>query len=339
MIARLLNLCGLYLGPESDLLPAAPDNPEGYWEHRDFVKIDEALLAAFSGAWDLPPALPEKWEEQALAGPVGAQAAGFIAGFSRCERWGWKDPRASLIMPFWRRLLPDLRVIVCVRNPLSVARSLSRRGYNSKAFSFGLWQTYNSRLLADTSPEQRIITHYDSFFRSPETELARILNLLGWPVSEQTIKEACATISPSLVHSWNGAADLEREGVPKGLSELYDKLCEEAGPVYRSLSSIPATGATTANNPEDQKAARGSDGPAATAELLTWRAEKYEHLVEELLVEREHLERALAEQGRWARELENALREQQAIMDAYRRRLGPLVPLARAVITKIARSK
>jgi hypothetical protein len=29
MVARLLNLCGLYLGPEGELLPSTPDSPGG----------------------------------------------------------------------------------------------------------------------------------------------------------------------------------------------------------------------------------------------------------------------------------------------------------------------
>ena len=53
MVARLLNLCGLYLGPESELSPPAPDNPEGYWENKHFVGINDRILAHLDAGWDL----------------------------------------------------------------------------------------------------------------------------------------------------------------------------------------------------------------------------------------------------------------------------------------------
>jgi hypothetical protein len=37
MLTRLLHSCGLYLGPESALMPAQADNPDGFWEHLGFV--------------------------------------------------------------------------------------------------------------------------------------------------------------------------------------------------------------------------------------------------------------------------------------------------------------
>ena len=37
MVTRLLHCCGLELGPESELMPAQADNPEGFWEHLHLV--------------------------------------------------------------------------------------------------------------------------------------------------------------------------------------------------------------------------------------------------------------------------------------------------------------
>ena len=33
MLARLLHSCGLYLGPDTDLMPGRADNPDGFWEN------------------------------------------------------------------------------------------------------------------------------------------------------------------------------------------------------------------------------------------------------------------------------------------------------------------
>ena len=45
MVSRLLSQCGVYLGPENELMAPAPDNPEGYWENIHFVDLNDRLLA------------------------------------------------------------------------------------------------------------------------------------------------------------------------------------------------------------------------------------------------------------------------------------------------------
>lgn len=54
LVTNLLRLCGLYLGDEQDLMPATPDNQRGYWENRKFSDLNDEILAALGGTWDLP---------------------------------------------------------------------------------------------------------------------------------------------------------------------------------------------------------------------------------------------------------------------------------------------
>jgi hypothetical protein len=123
MVARLLNVCGLDLGPEADLLPPAFDNPAGFWESAGFVRLSDALLRAWGGSWGRPPA---------TAGPppggLRDRALALVGRFAGRGPWGWKDPRCCLALPFWRGLVPGLRVLVCVRHAAAAARSLAARG-------------------------------------------------------------------------------------------------------------------------------------------------------------------------------------------------------------------
>jgi hypothetical protein len=66
MLTRLLHACGLYLGPESALMPAQADNPEGFWEHLGFVAVNDELLNELGGAWDLPPKVHENFSDSRL---------------------------------------------------------------------------------------------------------------------------------------------------------------------------------------------------------------------------------------------------------------------------------
>ena len=93
--------------------------------------------------------------------------------------WGWKDPRTSLTLPFWRSAFGPLRTVVVVRNPLEVVTSLYRRNGFSTALALTLWQIYAERALEDTSPDGRLVTHYDSYFFDPDREITRVLDFLG----------------------------------------------------------------------------------------------------------------------------------------------------------------
>ena len=118
MVARTLNLCGLYLGPAADTPPPVPDNPEGHWENSRFVALNEQVLARLHSGWDFPPRPPTDWIAHSDLSPLQDQAIELIQSFVGHPLWGWKDPRNSLTLPFWKHLMPDLKVIICLRHPL-----------------------------------------------------------------------------------------------------------------------------------------------------------------------------------------------------------------------------
>ena len=47
MVAKLLSLCGVYLGGEEELMPPDNYNADGYWENLGFVEINNSLLSHF----------------------------------------------------------------------------------------------------------------------------------------------------------------------------------------------------------------------------------------------------------------------------------------------------
>ena len=233
MVSRLLNLCGLYLGPESDLLPPAQDNPEGYWENKHFVGINDRLLAHLNAGWDLAPAVPKGWETHPEIDALRKESLELIERFSQHEPWGWKDPRNSLTLPFWTHLMPNLKVLIVLRNPLEVAQSLHTRNFSSIAFGLKLWFVHNQRILAAVKTEDIVITHYESYFYAPRAESRRVLDLLNIDASDKVVDEACATVSTSLRHQTAGTEDLKNEAPPDILS-CYRELCEKAGPIYQA---------------------------------------------------------------------------------------------------------
>ena len=151
MVARLLRNCGMDLGPESDLMPPAYDNPDGFWENVNFVAINDELLNELGGAWDLPPLSTQFAQKRFDA--IRARAGTLVSAFSRATVWGWKDPRNSLTLPFWRAIIPKLRTIIVVRNPLEVAEPLRQRNGVSFHLGLSLWGSITTACPSDHAPK------------------------------------------------------------------------------------------------------------------------------------------------------------------------------------------
>lgn len=268
MITRLLNLCGLYLGEESDLAMPGGDNPEGFWENRRFVGINDGLLDSLRGAWDVPPVLEPGWEGTPAVEPFRVQAAGEIARMAPRTPWGWKDPRNSLTLPFWRGLIPGMKLVICLRSPNEVAGSLARRGYASRLFSMNLWRAYHDALIGAVRESSCLITHYDGYFRAPRAELQRLLAFLELEVPPQTLEEACASIRTARRRQPPSEA---LDDFPE-IRERYAHLCSLAGPVYLSgmrESDLPSSGDLT----EAEAARAETDSLIKNLQGRIWQAE------------------------------------------------------------------
>lgn len=227
-VAQLLHMCGLYLGNEEDLFRPRPDNPEGFWENRKFVSLNQQIMEAFGAGWDFPLPLEPGWHEDKRIRPISGMAEGLLEEFDGHEPWGWKDPRNSLTMPFWTRLIPDLRVVICLRNPLEVAQSLRKRGNSSPAFSVNLWEVYYRRLLDVLQDDRYIVTHYQAYFRHPLAELRRLLDFLRMPASDQLVAHARSSALKDLRHHSSTTQQMLESGLSTQVVELYLQLCEQA---------------------------------------------------------------------------------------------------------------
>ena len=235
MVTRLLKDCGLFLGDEEELTGPALDNPEGFWENKNFVELNEEILARFGASWSHPQSLSPRWEFDPVVEPLLVRAGELVARFSQQRHWGWKDPRNSLTIAFWRRIIPSLKFVVCIRNPIEVAHSLFVRGDTTGASQFELWLHYYQQILSVGPPSSRIITHYQSYFEDPREEVGRLTSWLGLNVSNEALERACAGVSGALRHHHMTTSSLREANVPDEVVDLYLRLCEEAGPVCQRL--------------------------------------------------------------------------------------------------------
>jgi hypothetical protein len=230
LITRMLNLCGLYIGQQRDMMPPTGDNPDGYWENLKFLDINDEILRRFGGAWDHPPRVPDDWQEQITSARLDTRSTVLLREFDDREPWGWKDPRNSLTLFFWRNLLPDLKIVVCLRNPLEVAASLHRRNDYSLVRSLTLWLEYNERIVAATCQQDRLITHYDAYFQDyGEAELRRLLEFTGLNPPADALQDCGSLTRHDLRHARSFTQQLAQPDIPGRILQLYTAMCEEAG--------------------------------------------------------------------------------------------------------------
>jgi hypothetical protein len=191
LTVRLLELGGVYLGTDAELLGRSgiAANPKGFWEHRGITRINNRVLNVLGGRWSEPPPLAPGWERaEGLAGEREDARALLERAFGGRELWGWKDPRSSLMLPFWQSLLPaeryDVRYVICLRNPPDVIASLTLPRPKSRWDTGNLWLTYVASALVHTSGRPRLLLPYEDYFRDWRGTVERLLGFAGRPMPE-----------------------------------------------------------------------------------------------------------------------------------------------------------
>jgi hypothetical protein len=180
---RVLNLLGVYVGPAEDLMLAHDtDNPRGYWEPQWMADLNDEILALLGTTWWQPLRAAPGWEGTPDLAPLRERARSLLEEkFGAAALWGWKEPRTTLTLPFWRVLTPNARYVICLRNPVDAIASIRRRPEpDLPAGEWGdLWLEYTARALQETQDSHRLIVFYEDFFLEPQLQIARIASFLG----------------------------------------------------------------------------------------------------------------------------------------------------------------
>jgi len=237
MVARALSLCGLNLGQDDQLLGPSDSNPLGHFEHAGFLRINEGLLAHFGASWHNPPQLQQGWETDASLSHLAAEARQLVGTFSESAVWGWKEPRTTLFVPFWKSIVPSLRFVICLRSPLDVARSLQARNAIPIGAGASLWHQYSRAAVHDTLDSPRIFTFYEDYFRDPVLEINRVAQFCGL-APRGNIPELREAVAHELRHYASQTTDLLNAPlIPAKLKLLYFCLHAVSSQAYPAHSS------------------------------------------------------------------------------------------------------
>src|SRR5690242_11315077 len=178
-VTRVVNLLGVPIGREDRLMPVQADNPAGFWEHLALMDVNDAVLARLGGAWDAPTLVdPSFATSDAFADLRERARAEFDATYDG-DRWVFKDPRVSVLMPFWRAVLGDEHVmLVVLRNPLDIAASLARRQGLPAVYTLALWERYMRLVQRDAAGSTAFVLDYDALLDDPAPVLGPLQQFL-----------------------------------------------------------------------------------------------------------------------------------------------------------------
>lgn len=239
---RVLGAFGVDLGPARSMLSPDPvDNAAGYQEQQPVLELNDELLRALGGHASEPPTPAPGWESQAEVAVFLPRAERLVNELYGAGVWAFKDPRASMLLPFWLQVVPGLRVIVCIRNPLEVARSMDRRG-GPYAIEHWLsaWQLHTRAALSASERIPRELVIYEDLLADPRATARRVgAFALGHEPDELAVAAAAAL--PSSIDRRSSITDQELTAdprVPPEIAHEYFDLREQARSAHGESQEI-----------------------------------------------------------------------------------------------------
>ncbi len=266
LVARIANLLGVFLGPNDGLIMETEYNPTGCWEHRDLLLVSEEILVRLGGNTHDPPEFPTDWETTPMLADLRARARMIIDNdFGEANVWGWKDTRTCLTMPFWQSVLPQMSYIVCVRNPVDVATSLTELGWVS-SFDQGVaaWLRYLVSAIQYTRNQSVLFVSYEDLVRDVPANMERLAEFLGVQgnLTERVRQAVTAFADTNLCHHRSSLVEvMDHPRLPLAVKTLYGF----------TLHYVWASQAHSKNGPESNGELRSS-----LEELATWAMAAYD---------------------------------------------------------------
>lgn len=199
LTAALLQRAGLHIGQR--LMEATTANKKGHFEDLDIYELHKKILQSQeinTDGWvtkDL-----QKIEEYYFI-----EAQEIISKKSRISIWGWKEPRTTLFLDFWHKLLPDAKFLLIYRTPWDVIDSLYRRGdrifHAQPELAYQIWLYYNHKILNfyNQFPSQcflvniqTIIKYEKSFLKALNKKFEIDLNLINSAIYDPHLLLHCS---------------------------------------------------------------------------------------------------------------------------------------------------
>lgn len=173
-------------GPGHDR-PTA-ENAKGHWERWEITVFHDRILGLFKRGYyeqthDFP--LPVAWWAQPQVAEVRREIAAFLEQRMDKSPFGFKDPRTLRLLPVWQQLFEELRlapkIVLCLRNPAEVARSLQVRDGLDPDIGELRWFVYTTDFFRYIKDADICVLEYETWFDDPSVNVSKLQKFLDLP--------------------------------------------------------------------------------------------------------------------------------------------------------------
>ena len=211
-----------------------PSNPRGHWERWEIVEFHDRILGLFNRDYlghfhDF--GLPVAWWADPRVVQIRREIVAFLEQRMGSEYFGFKDPRTVRLMPVWHQILSELKlapkIVLCLRNPAQIGRSLSVRDGLDPEIGEYRWLVHMVDFFRYTKNVDFCTVEYEEWFSNPSVNLEKLQKFLDlqWQQSEADLALVLSgIIDPSARHD---DSDHREAGQPL-VRTLY-KLANRAG--------------------------------------------------------------------------------------------------------------
>lgn len=166
LATRLVNLMGAYFAPTGLALPVSSDNPRGFWERRDALEANQALLRHSGCVWFKV----DSWDDHqaaSLSPALRNRLQAVISELDAHQPWVLKDPRLCITLPCWLPLLKKPVAVVVWREPLEIAQSLALRNAMPPDYALALWEYHAAGIVRHGAALPKIFIRFDELVENP----------------------------------------------------------------------------------------------------------------------------------------------------------------------------
>lgn len=214
----------------------SPSNAKGHWERAELRELHDRALEYFNRGYynschDLP--LPASWWADPGIRPIRDQMLAFLREkMPDRTLFGFKDPRTARLLPLWRHIFCELglapKIILCLRNPAHVARSLTARDGLDPRIGEYRWFVYMAEVFRHAWDWEICSIEYDDWFPDPMTNMGKLTRFLDREDACPDLRiTAAAIVDSGLRH--NGIEYAEaRQPLVRSLYRLARNSSEDA---------------------------------------------------------------------------------------------------------------
>ena len=227
------------------LMDPAPCNERGFWESPLIMALNNEILEAAGSHW----ADCRRFDHRRIAGPVASElrarsAATLISEFGEAARPVVKDPRMCRLLDFWKPVFEDVgwstRVVLPIRSPFEVARSLETRDGMVAGVGRLLWLRYVLDAEARSRGSLRSFIEWSNLLTDRRGTLEQVAAQLevSWLLSsDEAMTDADAFVSSELRHFESSTRETAADSIASQLADaVYDQMRILADDPHDSLA-------------------------------------------------------------------------------------------------------